>query len=875
MTLKVITTSGRRYLILNNFKYRETTSLVSGNISWRCCVKECKSWVKTDGMKSKIVEYSKQDHNHAARVNSTLAGSPKNNMSGTPGSHTTSSPKEKQGTSSMLSSSCSSGSNLVDLEPVTNLCPSSSDTQSPPGGSEDRLRELEAENSRLREEVDQLQVRLRDVVDHSIQSDARLLEFTSDIFTPHNSFSSTRTDLGTSTVTETPAPDLSDHFTQTSTETREQGTQAALEVCSQDVRSLEALISTLQEQLEQRDLQVVAMTADNTSLKDRLGILNKTLEDLHLKKNNNDTLLHSLKLELKLAHERNAQLNSGDKWVDEHIIADYFRTFSSSVDPNLQCIFFSPATTQLIKSGPEESVLDIVFNSSYAECQFAFLCVNNGVNVDRADDGTHWSLLFIHKSNRTDTVKAYHFDSLSGMNHNSALQVISNLNIPKTCFVEVSCYQQKNGYECGINVLINSRFILNFYCVPGIEKDFSEWYNNGFLGDASVVVKGSRTSDTSAISARPVVSYPHLPPPTPDVDIESPEINSEFHRPTTDKPTYTLDKYSRKLPVNSLPKLGYRNFVHTNRFDVLSDVPVEEECVSNVYGTTDKQGAPSQGRPCVRDNNIKCRDKSRRNKGSHSGAVNSKHTGITTRYCNYRVDKLHDNVNTGLKDSVNITNVLSGSLRPPAGQRQNSSLVKNVTSVNSNSKIVIIGDSHARHMSNLLQPLMPTYKVMCLCYPGAPMLYVVQKLNEELKKLSNNDTVVLVGGTNNTSYNHYTIVLSELSKILYDVKCNFIVTEVPYLYCQSKRKYDEIVECNRRLVSLATNTGVPLLIFSHCLTLKDYLPSGGHFNIKGKIKICRKLSLWLSGMYCDRFGSHMQENHYDDVFQGQSSVVLN
>ncbi|XP_039288371.1 uncharacterized protein LOC120352353 [Nilaparvata lugens] len=232
-------------------------------------------------------------------------------------------------------------------------------------------------------------------------------------------------------------------------------------------------IDYYKQQSEKLKSDVEELTAVNSSLNEELLKLNKTVDSLlRVDKENDD-----LKLKLKLLVDRkNDHFSSSDKWVEDHIIADYFSSFNNSVGSNLNCLFFSPAITQLLKAGTEESVKDTILNSSYADCKFVFLCVNNGDNVERPDDGNHWSLLFIHRECHTHTAKAYHFDSILGINNKSALKIVNNLNISESCYMEVPCIQQRNGYECGINVLINAKFILNYYCVPGIDEPFSDWY---------------------------------------------------------------------------------------------------------------------------------------------------------------------------------------------------------------------------------------------------------------------------------------------------------------------------------------------------------------------------------------------------------------
>lgn len=65
MSFKVVDSAGRQYLILKQYKFCYSTKLADGTLSWRCCAKDCNSWVKTDCDQTKIKD-AKVIHKHKA-----------------------------------------------------------------------------------------------------------------------------------------------------------------------------------------------------------------------------------------------------------------------------------------------------------------------------------------------------------------------------------------------------------------------------------------------------------------------------------------------------------------------------------------------------------------------------------------------------------------------------------------------------------------------------------------------------------------------------------------------------------------------------------------------------------------------------------------
>ncbi|KAG8307044.1 SUMO1 sentrin specific peptidase 8 [Homalodisca vitripennis] len=242
-------------------------------------------------------------------------------------------------------------------------------------------------------------------------------------------------------------------------------------------QSLDEKIRTLESALQERDAKVSRLTEENFSLVKKLTALKNSSCEMKEKNASLVTSAKHLSLKLDLLNKEVATFNSKpcntkDKWVDDDIIDSYFVNMSESANKDI--MFMGPAFTQAVKLSCQEDVNTLLSQSTFYVCKYIFLSVNNSVDVNNADSGTHWSLLFV---NRTSS-EAYHLDSMAGVNRKSAHEVALKIGLMEGSIFEIPCYQQNNGFECGFNVILNAKFINQYYCMNGIETPFGDWYTN-------------------------------------------------------------------------------------------------------------------------------------------------------------------------------------------------------------------------------------------------------------------------------------------------------------------------------------------------------------------------------------------------------------
>ncbi|KAG8293383.1 SUMO1 sentrin specific peptidase 8 [Homalodisca vitripennis] len=245
-----------------------------------------------------------------------------------------------------------------------------------------------------------------------------------------------------------------------------------------EIVDLKKQVQSLFDELRQRELNISTLIAENNTLSDDVRSIKAKLLLSSESNEKNDLTIKNLSYKLDLLTAELSVNSISDKkcssykWVEEHIISDYFSAIANSVKGRDEILLFNLAVSHLLKVGTPEAINDTLSNSTFNNAKYVFLCVNNSVDKQRADSGTHWSLLFIDRG----VCKAYHIDSVLGVNLSSAVNILRNLNVPQSSLVEIKCQQQANDFECGLNVIVNAKFIVNYYCSPRRKEEFTDWF---------------------------------------------------------------------------------------------------------------------------------------------------------------------------------------------------------------------------------------------------------------------------------------------------------------------------------------------------------------------------------------------------------------
>ncbi|MER8924199.1 Ulp1 family isopeptidase, partial [Mesorhizobium sp. M0802] len=157
------------------------------------------------------------------------------------------------------------------------------------------------------------------------------------------------------------------------------------------------------------------------------------------------------------------------EWLgDEHIQRDYqlLEQELQGNNPDLaaRTRFVDPLVANYhLRLGSKSVMLSafqrIVHKNGNDTADFLFVPVSDA-GTTREERGTHWSLLFVDRSDRERPV-AYHYDSYNGCNDTLAKELAENLGASLETRVGVSrIAQQSNGVDCGVYVVDGTRALV-------------------------------------------------------------------------------------------------------------------------------------------------------------------------------------------------------------------------------------------------------------------------------------------------------------------------------------------------------------------------------------------------------------------------------
>lgn len=239
---------------------------------------------------------------------------------------------------------------------------------------------------------------------------------------------------------------------------------------------LQDKITQLQEKLKVSQFTIRNLTIDNKSINDHIDVLKYEIDSYKLKISELEKFNKSLAESIK-SHKPNISTAEWNKsrWVDDSLLQTYFDECQSSVSHRNDVLMIGPSVAQFIKLNVDlTEVSEQLKQLSVDNKRFIFICVSDSTEGFSDDSGSHWSLLLIDNSER----QAFHFDSAQGFNFKHALKILSRFGIDRTKCIELPCSQQKNNFECGINVLFNLKLVLHCYVLKSIQMPLREWYSD-------------------------------------------------------------------------------------------------------------------------------------------------------------------------------------------------------------------------------------------------------------------------------------------------------------------------------------------------------------------------------------------------------------
>lgn len=143
------------------------------------------------------------------------------------------------------------------------------------------------------------------------------------------------------------------------------------------------------------------------------------------------------------------------QWVTDDTVRIVFDVLNQIMADRV--LFLDPVVTVAIKALIDFK--DVIPTNEIKGKHYIFIPVNNSSSVQNiGGSGTHWSLLLWDKIREV----FYHFDSLGSVNLQYAETIAERLiTSGKLTLINVMTPLQKNGYDCGIHMILNATNILS------------------------------------------------------------------------------------------------------------------------------------------------------------------------------------------------------------------------------------------------------------------------------------------------------------------------------------------------------------------------------------------------------------------------------
>ena len=161
-----------------------------------------------------------------------------------------------------------------------------------------------------------------------------------------------------------------------------------------------------------------------------------------------------------LLRESDTILLENGNWINDNIIAFYFEYLERTVAHKFKVNYINPSTSQMAKFLSSEELISMLGDLNLQNSDFSFIAVNNNYSADDPG-GSHWSLLFFNRADKTFT----HFDSLVQSNAASADILVNKFKhifkCPEGVTIHKECPQQANCFDCGVYVISFTDFLSN------------------------------------------------------------------------------------------------------------------------------------------------------------------------------------------------------------------------------------------------------------------------------------------------------------------------------------------------------------------------------------------------------------------------------
>lgn len=212
-------------------------------------------------------------------------------------------------------------------------------------------------------------------------------------------------------------------------------------------------------------------------------------------------------------------------------------------------------------------------------------------------------------------------------------------------------------------------------------------------------------------------------------------------------------------------------------------------------------------------------------------------------------------------DSSDTTDATNGSTNDAAGKRistknnKNPGLLKSKLTVISQNKstetktkgkpqLIIMADSHGRQIGNLIEQK-TSVNVCSYVKPGAKFGNVVEEIQQITEKLTGNDHLLVIAGTNNIQSTSTQNLMNDIHRVVNESHhTNLIMSTLPMRYDQPDLDL-QISTVNTEIENIVLDHPNVKLLPLHLFPRHLYTEHGLHFNKRGKARIAETVAKLL------------------------------
>lgn len=201
-----------------------------------------------------------------------------------------------------------------------------------------------------------------------------------------------------------------------------------------------------------------------------------------------------------------------------------------------------------------------------------------------------------------------------------------------------------------------------------------------------------------------------------------------------------------------------------------------------------------------------------------------------TTYRNATITKETQTVNNCDKVAKETCSTYEGNLKKQNPIRKVTPTQENKTGSAICKKVIVVGDSNARGIAQLLKNKLPAnFRVTGTCVPNGTMEEVLDISKETINKIKETDFVVIIAGFNDVSQGN----LPNLSKLkALAEKSNVLISEVRLMHKTNRHLNKLIYQLNSNLQRELKNfTIIPV---NNIIDRQHAVSNGIHLNMKGK-----------------------------------------